>query len=128
MECRRIMGFRKVKPETRKIIGEWFEKQFTQQTWKEFHRGGVLLENEGRGTSLKIHRVDKTVYKFITSMEKRFKHVTAGVHVGNIRNEQFRITIGGALILGQLTVLHSFQMEVLAPIQSGREATINSIN
>ena len=58
MECRRIMGFRKVKPETRKIIREWLEKQFTQQTWKDFHPGGVLLENEGRGTSLKIHTVD----------------------------------------------------------------------
>ncbi|MHA2407239.1 MAG: hypothetical protein ACXACA_02560 [Candidatus Ranarchaeia archaeon] len=96
------MGFKKVESETRKIIEEWFKEHFSPTIWKEFSKGWVLVETEGRGTSIKILHMNRKVYDFISQMEKRYKQIVAGVHAGNIQDSQFRVTLGGAQILGKL--------------------------
>jgi ribosome biogenesis protein Nip4 len=104
------LGFRKVKSETRKIIQDWFRDHFSPFIWKEFSKGWVFVETEGRGTSVKILRVNRRIYDFISQMEKRFKHINAGVHVGNVQDSEFKITIGGAKTLGKLDTAYKIEL------------------
>jgi ribosome biogenesis protein Nip4 len=94
--------FQKIKSETRKIIENWFIKNLSNEIWREFSKGWVLVGSEVRSDSTKILRMNREVYEYISNMERRFKQITAGVHIGNIKDSEFKVTLGGALVIGGL--------------------------
>ncbi len=96
------MGFKKLQSNSRKIIEEWFNRYLSDRIWKEFNQGWVFVENEVHTNSSEIQRMNRELYDFISHMEKRYKQIVAGVHIGNIKDFQFRITLGGALAIGNL--------------------------